>query len=285
MAAYTAEATAYCKSLGVKTLATPEYFSSDVNDIHAVVQGLLNKGANILYTDSLGSGPTLIARTLAEMGLRNSVVVAVMHSGLDSEVGLLGKDTLGADGLPVVNGIIGSMPRRTWAEIGQPGIQFIAEQADLRQRPFSVHNNAYIWGWEAADLFIELYIRTGNRVGFEHVSGAEIKRTLETLVYSPLGLVTIDYHGGRRALATDRIGQLAFLGRDGKNAAGPNNPPLTVDENGARLPVPIVLPLTDFQPAPDLRPGGADVPAGVKAPTPVATIDLPSPAMPGRGSP
>jgi len=259
---HTPETIGYCASLGVKVLGTPAYFQEGAPNIRSQVQQLLDGGANIIYSGSLASGPVLIAKTLQQLGLRDSVTLAVAHGGLDASVGLLGKDDLGPGGLPAVNGLLGSLPARSLSEAGQPGIQLIAEQADLHQRPLSVRNNFYVLGWTTMDLFIELYVRTGNRVGFDHVTGPEMKKTLETIVYSPLGgLETIDYQGGRRrALAADRIGQLTYLGRDGQNPVGPNNPLLIVTEGGIQMPVPLLVPLTDFQAAPDLRPGGADVP-------------------------
>jgi hypothetical protein len=33
-------------------------------------------------------------------------------------------------------------------------------------------------------------------------------------------------------------------------------------DDGTTAYIPILVPLTEFEPAPDLRPGGADVPAG-----------------------
>ena len=112
------------------------------------------------------------------------------------------------------------------------------------------------------DLFIETYIQTGNRVGFEHVTGADMKATLEHIVYAPMGGVKqIDFqNGSRRALSTNRVGQMNFLGQDGKTPAGSQNPPMVVTVGDQQFLVPMILPLTDFQTAPDLRPGGADVP-------------------------
>jgi len=280
-AAYTPETIAYCASLGVKVLDPAGYFPQESADIHAAVQQLLDGGANILYTNEPGPYPALIAKTLGQMGLRNSVTLGAGSVGFDNSIGLTGKGDLGSDGLPLINGLIGSMPLRSWFEADQAGIQLIAQQADLRQRPLSVRNNFYLMGWTTVDLFIELYIQTGNRVGFDHLTGSEIKKTLETIVYKSLGLETIDFRDGtRRALATDRMGQLAFLGRDGKNAAGPNNPPLVVNEGGTLNPIPILVPLTDFRPAPDLRPGGGDVPAGVTAATPTAATPTAAAAPP-----
>jgi hypothetical protein len=53
---------------------------------------------------------------------------------------------------------------------------------------------------------------------------------------------------------------MRFLGQNGKTPAGPDNPPMVVTVGDQQHLVPMIIPLTDYQPAPDLRPGGADVP-------------------------
>ena len=244
--AYQPEVVRYCAALGVKVVDPPVYFSEADTYIHPQVQMVIDVGANVLYTDSLGTGPALIAQTLVEMKLSDKVALAAVNWGLDPSVGRLGQATLGAGGLPSTNGLLGSLPLRSWAEADQPGIKLIADQADLRQRPQWERNNFYLLAWATTDLYIELYIRTGNRVGFDHLTGAEMKKTLENIVYSPLGgLETVDFHqGARRALAADRIGQMAYLGRDGQTAAGPGNPLLLITENGQRAPVPLLRPLS-----------------------------------------
>jgi hypothetical protein len=189
---------------------------------------------------------------------------------LDQDVVFAGQADLGSDGLPMLDGMIGSMPSRSWAESDHPGIRLITEQADLHQRPLTLRTNSYISAWTMTDLFIETYIQTGNRVGFEHVTGADMKATLENIVYPPMaGVEQIDYQGGaRRALSTNRIGEMNFLGKDGKTPAGANNPPMVVTVGDQQFLVPMIVPMTDFQTAPDLRPGGADVPAAMEiAPT------------------
>src|SRR5678815_6015745 len=139
------------------------------------------------------------------MGLQAKVMLATVNRAMDPYVAFSGEKDLDADGLPVISGMLGSLPVRSWAETDNPGIKLITEQADQHQRPQTMHTDGYIMGWDTTDLLIETYIQTGNRVGFDHVTGAEIKKTLETIVYSPLGGVEqIDYQGGtRRALAQD----------------------------------------------------------------------------------
>src|SRR5205085_2231982 len=98
-------------------------------------------------------------------------------------------------------------------------------QADAAQRQLLLRGDGYLKAWSTIDLFREVYVQTGNRVGYDHVTGVEIKATLEKLSYSTLGGVEhIDFKGGaRRSLSANRIGQLGFLGADGKTAAGPGN--------------------------------------------------------------
>jgi ABC-type branched-subunit amino acid transport system substrate-binding protein len=260
----TDESRAYCQSVGVG-YAGASYFGGDATYIQPHVQNLIDAGATILYTNALENGPVLVARTLDEMGLQGKVTLAAVNWAMDPTVGLLGEENIRADGLPAMSGMIGSLPLRSWAEINHPGIQLMIEQADLHQRPPQVRNHYYTLAWASTDLYIEVYIQTGNRVGFDHITGANIKETLENIVYSPLGGVeSIDFEGGaRRTLSANRIGQMNYLGQDGKTPAGANNPLLLSTADGEQHVVPMLVPLSDFQTAPDLRPGGADVPAAI----------------------
>jgi ABC-type branched-subunit amino acid transport system substrate-binding protein len=260
----TDESRAYCQSVGVG-YAGASYFSGDTTYIQPHVQNLIDAGATILFTQSLETGPVLVARTLDEMGLQGKVPLAAVNWAMDPTVGLLGGENIRADGLPAMSGMIGSLPLRSWAETDHPGIQLMIEQADMHQRPVQVRNHYYTLAWASTDLYIEVYIQTGNRVGFDHITGADIKETLENIVYAPLGGVeTIDFKGGaRRTLSDNRIGEMNYLGQDGKTPAGANNPLLLITAGGEQHVVPMLVPLTDFQTAPDLRPGGADVPAAI----------------------
>jgi TolB protein len=262
----TDETRAYCQSVGVG-YAGASYFSGNATYIQPHIQNLIDAGATILFTQSLETGPGLVAKTLEEMGLQGKVPLAAVNWAMDPTVGLLGGKNIRADGLPAMSGMIGSLPLRSWAETDHPGIQLITAQADLHQRPAYVRNHYYTLAWASTDLYIEVYIQTGNRVGFDHITGADIKETLENIVYSPMGGVeNIDFEGGaRRTLSANRIGQMNYLGQDGKTPARANNPLLL---NGEQHVIPMIIPLTDYQPAPDLRPGGTDVPAAISiAPT------------------
>lgn len=262
-AAYTPETVAYCESVGVEVIDTAEFFSPTTPDIQSQVQNLVDAGATVFYTNTLATGSTLIAATLANMGLDDEIQLTGVNWVMDTSVGLLSaqQGVAGADGMPAANGIIGSLPFHWWSERELPGIQLVIEQADANERPPIVRNIAYLLGWMYTDYFMEVLIQTINRVGFEAMDGADVKETMETLEYTPLGLQTFRFEEGQRALAGNRIARLGYLGENGEEAVLPDNPPVLVQAGDAQFPVPILTPLTDFVPAPDLRPGGADVPA------------------------
>jgi hypothetical protein len=254
------EASSYCESLGIR-FAGASRFPEAATNIRPQVQKLVDAGANVIYTQARLSGTALIAKTLRDLGLQEKITLIGSHLVLDPETFTASPLGLDENGIPFLNGLIGSMPTRSLSETSDPGIKLIVQQADLHQRPMTARTNSYIRAWVMTDLFIETYIQTGNRVGFDHVTGAEIKATLENLVYAPLGGVEqIDFRNGQRSLSTNRIGQLDFLGQDGKTPAGPGNPPMVVTVGNQQLPVPVIIPLTDFQRVPDLRPSGAHVP-------------------------
>jgi ABC-type branched-subunit amino acid transport system substrate-binding protein len=254
-AADTPEVWSYCESKGVAH-AGSEFFLPTATDISTSVQNLVDNGATILYTNSLATGPALVAKTIVDLGLQNDVRLAGVNWALDTSVGLLGQATFNPDtGLPSTNGLIGSMPFYWWTERSQPGIALINEQADAAQRPPTDRNIAYLLGWTSADLYIEIYIQTANRVGFANITGADIKETLEQLNYRPLGLQDVAFTPDMRASTMNRIAQMAYLGQDGMTPASAENPPLVVTVGERQLLVPIIVPLTDFAAAPDLRPG------------------------------
>jgi branched-chain amino acid transport system substrate-binding protein len=257
-AAYTPETIAFCAEVGVTILETPEYFPPTATDISGQVLNLTDAGANILYTNSLASGPFLVAKTLVDLGLEEDIRLAGVNWALDTSVGLLSRTSINAGGLPAVNGIVGSLPFRWWSEADLPGIAFITEQADANGRELTVRNIAYILGFTLVDFYAELYIQTVNRVGsMDDVDGAAIKETLDNIVYSPLGLYEVNWEGGAlRASTMNRMAMMMFANATMDGVATSGDDALKIPrDDGTNVYVPILVPLTDFAPAPDLRPG------------------------------
>jgi branched-chain amino acid transport system substrate-binding protein len=263
-AAFTPEAIAYCAAQGVTVLEDNESFLPISTDITTQVQNLVDQGANILYTNTLASGPVAVARAVVDLGLEDSVQIAGVNWTLDTSVGLLSRTVLGADGLPAVDGLIGSMPFRWWTEVDQPGIQLITEVADSKEPALEPQNRniAYLLGWSIVDMYVEIYTQTANRVGsLEAIDGAAVNETLSNLTYSPLDLFELSFTDGVRDAVTNRIAMMKFANADMSGVATSAADAITLPlADGTTAFLPIVVPLTDFATTPDLRPGGADVP-------------------------
>ncbi len=248
----TPETTAYCAAQGVEVVGG-EYFLPTATDVTAQINNLVNKGANVLFTTSLASGTALIARDLVTLGLEDEVLLSGVNWALDTSVGLLGQATLKPSGLPSTDNIYGILPYLWWDEPTE-GTKLVQEQFAANQRPLTARGISYLAGFGAVDTYIELITRTVNRVGFENLSGAEVKKTFEEFQYESLGGV-FKYNFSPTVRAQDqvRIARLTY-------ARGADGNPIVVEVGGRKLLVPVVLPVTpEFETVPDLKPGGADV--------------------------
>jgi branched-chain amino acid transport system substrate-binding protein len=260
-AAFTPETIAYCAEQGVTVLEQNEVFLPSDTDISGQVQNLVDAGANILYTNTLASGPFLVAKTVVDLGLEEDVQIGGVNWALDTSVGLLSRTALGSDGLPAVNGIVGSLPFRWWSERDHPGIAFVTEQADANARELPVRNIAYLLGFSTVDTYMEIYIQAVNEAGsLDAVDGAAIKNVLDNLQYSPLGLYDIDWQGGEiRALPNNRMAMMMFANATMDGVATSGDDALKVPrDDGTNVYVPVLVPLTEFAPAPSMLPSGGE---------------------------
>ena len=245
----------YCASLGVAVLEEPQFFLPTDTDILTQVQNAVDGGANIIYTNSLASGPALIAGTLVDLGLEEEIKLAGVNWVMDTTVGLLGQRVLKPNGLPAVDGMFGSMPFLWWTELSHPAVQFVYQQFTMNERGPTEQNIAYLVTWGAVDSVIETYIRTVNRVGgLAAVTGADIRDTVEGMDYAVLGgLYRNTYEEGMRDGTLNRIAVMKFANADMSGPATGPGDALLIDGPAGKMFVPIVVPLTDFMPVPQLR--------------------------------
>ncbi len=251
-----AAAREYCAGLGVEVLEEPQIFLPTDTDILTQVQNSIDSGANIIYTNSLASGPPLIASALVDLGLEEEITLAGVNWVMDTTVGLLGQRVLKSNGLPAVDGMLGSMPFRWWTEQDNPAVQFVAQQFAANNRSLPEQNIAYLLTWGAVDSILEATIRTVNRTGsLEAVTGAEIKSTMESMDYAVLGgLMQHRYEDGMRDASMNRIAVLKYTNTTMSGpATGPDDALLLDDGAGGKLFLPLVVPLSDFMEVPQLR--------------------------------
>ena len=246
----------YCSGLGVKVLDEAQIFLPTDSDILTQVQNATDDGANIIYTNTLATGPALIAGTLVDLGMEEDVKLAGVNWVMDTSVGILGQRVLKPNGLPAVDGMFGSMPFLWWTERSSPAVQFVSQQFAANERGPAEQNIAYLLSWGSVDSIIETYIRTANAVGsLDAVTGADIRATVESMDYAVLGgLLQQKFEEGMRDGTQNRIAVLKYANATMTGAAsGPDDAQLVPDGAGGQFFVPIVVPLTDFMPVPQLR--------------------------------
>ncbi|MBK9123397.1 MAG: ABC transporter substrate-binding protein [Chloroflexi bacterium] len=256
-AAYKPESIAHCEAAGVEVLDTPEYFLPSATDISTNVQNLVDNGANILYTNSLASGPALVAKTVVDLGLEDDVQLAGVNWALDTSVALLSRSSIGSDGLPAANGYVGSLPFRWYSEREHPGIQLVLSQFAANERTLPQQNISYLLGWATVDTYAELYTQAANQAGsLDAIDGALMYSIIEAVDYYPLDLYHLNYPEGLRSTSANRMAMLRYVNADMTGPATSGDDALKVDPgDGTTLFVPLLIPLEDFAPAPDLRPG------------------------------
>ena len=246
----------YCAGLGVAVLPEPQIFLPTDTDILTQLQNAIDGGANIIYTNTVASGPALIAGTLVDLGMEDDIKLAGFNWVMDTSVGILGQRVLKPNGLPAVDGMFGSMPFLWWTELSSPGVQFVRQQFTANNRSPGEQNIAYLVSWGVVDSIIEIYIRTVNAVGsLDAVTGTDIRATVESMDYPILGgLMHHSFAEGMRDGTQNRIARMAFANSTMTGpASGPDDALLIPDGAGGQLFVPIVIPLTDFMPVPQLR--------------------------------
>lgn len=235
---------AYCESVGVQVAEESQLFLPDAADLTPLINNLIDQGANIIYTNTLATGPANIAKTLTAMGIRDQILLAGPNWALDSTVMALG----GEDAL----GIVGNLPFSWWDELENPGIQFVTNEWVTRHlatatddagrtAALRLHNIAYITAWSVFDTWGEALIRTMNRVGYDEMSGAAVYETMQDFEYDALTF-SVKWTDTVRTGRSTRIAAIQLV-------EGPSGP------------MPGVLPLSDWLDTPDLREGGADIPA------------------------
>jgi ABC-type branched-subunit amino acid transport system substrate-binding protein len=229
-AAETPETTAYCESVGVEIVGS-EYFMPGTPDLTVQIQSLMAEGTNILYTNSLATGPAQVLKDAVALGVRDEVMIAGCNWALDmATVGLAEA---------AANNFIGLLPYTWWDETDHSGIQIVTQEWLANEREIATRNVAYLLAWGTMDTYIELVKMAVADVGYENVDGAAMYDTFQRLDYEALdGVFDWKFDAEIRAPSMTRVGQVQFT-----------------DEG-----TPYFAPLNDWMECPDLRPGGADVP-------------------------
>ncbi len=244
----TPETQAYCESLGVG-YAGAEYFSpAGTPDVGPQLKNLTDNGANIIYSTTLATGADTVIKAVAGAGLLDQVIIAGTNWILDTSVyGLAGADA---------NHVYGTLPYLWWDDLANPGIQIVTtawvtnrfapagDDPELQRAAFLTRNIAYMLAFTSLDIWIEVMIRGINEVGYENMNGAAAYDVLtnDFAFDALMGVMPVAYDETIRSVLSAHVGQIQFVEVEGNVT-------------------PSIVPITELRSTPDLRTGGADVPA------------------------
>lgn len=273
LAAFTDETIAHCESNGVEIIDEAQTFlpTATAEELATLVENLVLEDATIIYVNALATGPVRVAEAIEFVGLSDDLDLAAVNWGMDSSVALLSRASLGADGLPLVNGMYGSLPFGWWTETSNPAIQLMISQADANERDLPTRGISYLLGWTLVDSYVEMYAVAANGVAAEAgltdaaeildaIDGSVMRNVIETHAFEPMGLYSQDFEGGtRRSVSGNRIVQLLFANATMDGVATSTDDAFKVDlGDGTNYFPPVIVQWTEYSPAPDMRPGMMD---------------------------
>lgn len=224
--ALTEESRAYLESLGVEIVSEETYDVSPTADATTAILNAQAAGANVIWTNTLAFGPSVVLNDLNSLGLRDQFVVAGCNWTMDlATYAFLADPAYGV-------GLISPFPYLWWTDADNAGVQYAQQLFEKNERGAGEHNVGYLLLVASIDMAAEAIMHAIDTVGFENLDGEAIHDALIALSpFEPLdGVLHVDFTGGSRG---PRVSQIRMIqgGPDAFNV------------------------LQDWTEIPDLRPG------------------------------
>jgi branched-chain amino acid transport system substrate-binding protein len=189
------ESRAYLADLGVDIVAEETYDLSPTADTTTAILNAQAAGANVIWTNTLAFGTSVILNDLNALGLRDQFVVATDNWGMDlATYAFLADPAYGV-------GLIASFPYLWWTDVDNPGIQYAQELFEANERTVADHNVGYLLLVAGVDLIVEAVKDVIDTAGYENLTGEAVHDAL--IAMSPFealdGVMRLDYSGGSRS--------------------------------------------------------------------------------------
>jgi ABC-type branched-subunit amino acid transport system substrate-binding protein len=193
--ALTPETRAFLDDLGIEVVAEETYDLSPTADTTTAILNAQAAGANVIWTNTLAFGVSVVLNDLNSLGLRDQFVVATDNWGMD-----LATYAFLADGAYGV-GLISAFPYLWWTDADNAGVQYAEGLFAANERPSSEHNVGYLLLVAGIDMAVQAIQHAIDTVGYENLSGEAVHNALmELSPFEPLdGVLRVDYSGSSRS--------------------------------------------------------------------------------------
>ena len=191
----TEESRAYLADLGIEVVAEETYDLSPTADTTTAILNAQAAGANVIWTNTLAFGVSVVLNDLHALGLRDQFVVASDNWGMDlATYAFLAEPAFGV-------GLISPFPYLWWTDTDNPGVQYAQQLFVANERPAAEHNVGYLLLIAGVDMAMKAMEHAIGTVGYENLTGEAVHDALVAM--SPFealdGVVRADYSAGSRS--------------------------------------------------------------------------------------
>jgi ABC-type branched-subunit amino acid transport system substrate-binding protein len=199
--ALTTESRAFIADLGIEVVVEETYDLSPTADTTTAILNAQAAGANVIWTNTLAFGTSVILNDLNALGLRDQFIVCADNWGMDlATYAFLADPAYGV-------GLISAFPYLWWTDADNAGVQYAGELFVANERPDAEHNVGYLLLVAGVDMAKQAITLAIDTVGWENLTGEAVHDALIAL--SPFqalnGVLRPDYSGGSRSPHVSQI--------------------------------------------------------------------------------
>jgi len=199
--ALTAETRTFLADKGIEVVTEETYDLSPTADTTTAILNAQAAGANVIWTNTLAFGVSVVLNDLQSLGLRDQFVVAGDNWAMDlATYAFLADPAYGV-------GLISAFPYLWWTDASNPGVQYAEELFAANGRPAAEHNVGYLLLVAGVDMAVQAIQHAIDTVGYENLDGEAVHDALVEL--SPFealdGVLRVDFSGGSRSPHASQI--------------------------------------------------------------------------------
>ncbi|HEY71277.1 MAG TPA: ABC transporter substrate-binding protein [Anaerolineae bacterium] len=199
--ALTSETRAFLEDLDIEVVVEEVYDLSPAADTTTAILNAQAAGANVIWTNTLAFGVSVILNDLNALGLRDQFVVATDNWGMDlATYAYMADPSYGV-------GLISAFPYLWWTDTENAGVQYAEGLFAANERPAGEHNVGYLLLVAGVDMAVQAITHAIDTVGWDNLNGEAVADALIDL--SPFealdGVLRPDYSGGSRSPHVSQI--------------------------------------------------------------------------------